>query len=148
MVQFRRDWIENINSMQREMEQLLDQFATRKPPLIRFSPRAWEPAIDMYETPQAVVVLAELAGLRQKDIAITVHAKNLVIRGERRESQEGNKRTYYQMEISKGHFERGILLPVAVDIDQTKASYHDGILEIVLPKRIDDQIRKVDIRTT
>ena len=148
MVQFRRDWIENIDSMQREMEQLLDQFATRKPPLIRFSPRAWEPAIDMYETPQAVVVLVELAGLRQEDIDITVHAKNLIISGERRESQEGNKRTYYQMEISKGHFERGILLPVAVDIDKTKASYHDGILEIVLPKRIDDQIRKVDIRTT
>lgn len=147
MVQFRRDWIENIDSMQREMEQLLDQFATRKPPLIRFSPRAWEPAIDMYETPQAVVVMVELAGLRQEDIDITVHAKNLLIRGERRESQEGNKRTYYQMEISKGHFERGILLPVAVDIDQTKASYNDGILEIILPKRIDDQIRKVDIRT-
>lgn len=147
MVQFRRDWIENIDSMQREMEQVLDQFATRKPPSIRFSPRAWEPAIDMYETPQAVVVLVELAGLRQEDIDITVHAKNLLIRGERRESQEGNKRTYYQMEISKGHFERGILLPMAVDIDQTKASYNDGILEIILPKRIDDQIRKVDIRT-
>lgn len=147
MVQFRRDWIENIDSMQREMEQVLDQFATRKPPSIRFSPRAWEPAIDMYETPQAVVVMVELAGLRQEDIDITVHAKNLLIRGERRESQEGNKRTYYQMEISKGHFERGILLPMAVDIDQTKASYNDGILEIILPKRIDDQIRKVDIRT-
>ena len=147
MVQFRRDWLENIDSMQREMEQLLDQFATRKPPLVRFSPRAWEPAIDMYETPQAMVVMVELAGLRQEDIDITVHAKTLVIRGERRESQEGNKRTYYQMEIFKGHFERGILLPVEVDIDQTKASYHDGILEIVLPKRVDDQIRKVDIRT-
>jgi len=147
MVQFRRDWLENIDSMQREMEQLLDQFATRKPPSVRFSPRAWEPAIDMYETPQAMVVMVELAGLRQEDIDITVHAKTLVIRGERRESQEGDKRTYYQMEIFKGHFERGILLPVAVDIDQTKASYHDGILEIVLPKHIDDQIRKVDIRT-
>ncbi len=147
MVQFRRDWLENIDSMQREMEQLLDQFATRKPPSVRFSPRAWEPAIDMYETPQAMVIMVELAGLRQEDIDITVHAKTLVIRGERRESQEGDKRTYYQMEIFKGHFERGILLPVAVDIDQTKASYHDGILEIVLPKHIDDQIRKVDIRT-
>ena len=147
MVQFRRDWLENIDSMQREMEQLLDQFATRKPPMIRFSPRVWEPAIDMYETPQAVVVVAELAGLKQEDIDITLHAKTLIISGERIESQEGNKRTYYQMEIPKGHFERSILLPVEVDIDQAKASYRDGILQIVLPKRTDEQIRKIDIRT-
>jgi HSP20 family protein len=115
--------------------------------MIRFSPRVWEPAIDMYETPQAVVVVAELAGLKQEDIDITLHAKTLIISGERIESQERNERTYYQMEISRGHFERGILLPAAVDTEKAKASYHDGILQIVLPKRMDEQIRKIDIRT-
>ena len=146
MVEFRRDWLSSIGSMQREMEQLLDHFATRKPPSVRFSPWAWEPAVDLYETAQEVVVLAELAGVGEEEIEIIVDGNTLVIRGERRESQV-SRRTYYQMEISRGPFERGILLPVAVDADETRASCQDGILEIVLPKLLGDRTHRVQIRT-
>lgn len=147
MVGFRRDWLTNIDSMQREMEQLLEHFASCKPPSVRFSPWAWEPAMDLYETPDEVVVLVELAGVREEEIEIIVSGKTLVIRGERREPQASSKRTYHQMEIAKGPFERGILLPVAVDANETRASCQNGILEVVLPKRFGDTTYKVRIRT-
>jgi HSP20 family protein len=147
MVDFRRDWLTDFHSMQREMEQLLDQFARRKPPMVRFAPSAWEPPVDMYETAQNVVVVAELAGVKQEEIRISVHAKTLIIRGGRTERQAGSDRTYYQMEISTGPFERGVLLPIAVDAEKATASYNDGILEIVLPKVSKERTRRVDIRT-
>ncbi len=148
MVGFRRDWLSNIDSMQREMEQLLDHFASRKPPSVRFSPWAWEPAVDVYETPEDVVVVAELAGVGEENFEIVVDGNNLVIRGERKEPRASGKRTYYQMEISKGPFERCVSLPMAVDASETKASYQEGILEVVLPKRPGDRRHKVKIRST
>ena len=148
MVEFRRDWLDNIDNMQREMEQLLDQISQRKPPMVRFSPRAWEPAIDMYETQNEVVVVAELAGLSLEDIRVGFDGKSLMIRGDRKESHEGARRTYYQMEISRGAFQRAVPLPAAVDPDGAEACYHDGILEIVLPKRPTDRTQTVSIRTT
>jgi HSP20 family protein len=147
MVHFRSDWLDNIQSMQREMVQLLDQFAGRKPPMVRFAPSAWEPPIDMYETADSVVVVAELAGVKQEEVRISVHAKTLIIRGVRRGSQARSRRTYYQMEISTGPFERGVLLPVAVDAGKATASYNDGILQIVLPKVSQERPRRIDIRT-
>ena len=147
MVNFRRDWLTDFYSMQREMEQLLDQFAQRKPPRVRFAPSAWEPLIDMYETADSLVIVAELAGVKQEEIRISVHAKTLIIRGERREREAGSRRTYYQMEIATGFFERGVLLPVAVDAERAKASYNDGILEIVLPKVAEERTRRIGIRT-
>lgn len=149
MVELRRDWSDVIVNVQREMERLLGDFTSRKPPSVRFSPRAWEPAIDVYETADEVVVLVELAGLKQEEIEVVVHGNVLVVKGERRDIKQGIKRSYYQMEILWGPFERGITLPVAVDSSQTKAYYEAGFLEIVLPKLQQEQRRhKVEIKTS
>ena len=145
MVQFRSDWFDNIQSIQREMEQLLDQFAHRKPPRVRFSPSAWEPAVDMYETADEVVVLAELPGVAEQDIRITVVGKTLILRGAR-ERQAPGGRTYHQMEISTGPFERGVVLPAPVDAEGATASCSGGILQIVLPKAGPERTRKIDVR--
>ncbi len=147
MVEFRQDWFSNIQSMQREMERLLDYFGSSKPPIVCFA-RMWEPAIDVYETANDVVVLVELAGVKQDEIEIKVDGNTLVIRGERKESPLHNKRTYYQVEIHRGPFERGILLPATIDPEKAKASYEDGILEIVLPKVIQEQAFQVKVRNS
>ena len=148
MVGFRRDWLANIDSMRQEMEQLLDHFAHRKPPSVGFSPWAWEPAVDLYETTEGVVVLVELAGVGEGDFEIVVDGKTLVVRGQRTEPRAPSRRTYYQMEIFKGPFQRSISLPVAVDANGTTASYQNGILEIVLPRRQGERAYKVKVRTT
>ena len=123
-------WVINI---QREME-WLEKVVSRKPPTVRFSPRTWQPAIDIYETDEEVVVLVELAGVNQDEIEVLVQSNILIVRGERRDIKQGIKRTYSQMEILWGPFERDIVLPANVDAERVKAFYEAGFLEVILPK--------------
>ena len=124
-------WVINI---QREMEWLIDEVVSRKPPMVRFSPRTWQPAIDIYETDENVVALVELAGIKEDEIEVLVHNNILIVRGERRDIKQGIKRTYSQMEILWGPFERNITLPANIDTERVKAFYEAGFLEVILPK--------------
>ena len=146
MVELRRDWSEIVINLQREVGRLIDDVATRKPPMVRFSPKTWQPAIDVYETNRDVVVLVELAGIKEDEIEVTVDNNTLTIRGERRDIAQGIKRTYFQMEIFWGPFERDIVLPVNVNADQIKAVFEAGFLEVILPKMGKEKPHRVDIR--
>jgi HSP20 family protein len=148
MIELRRDWSEVVINMQRQVGWLMDDVVSRKPPMVRFSPRTWEPAIDVYETDSDVVVLVELAGAKEDEIEVTVHGQFLIVRGERRDIKQGIKRTYSQMEILWGPFERDITLPASVDVNQIKAFYERGFLEVVLPKLNEEKVRRIDIKTS
>jgi len=63
-----------------------------------------------------------------------------------REFIESEKKTYYQMEIAQGRFERIITLPIVIQSELTSASQHNGLLEIRLPKPEKEQVKKIDIR--
>ena len=139
------DWIGSMQNMQREMERLLNYLGSSKPPSGHFA-RIWEPAVDVYETAKEVVVLAELPGVKQDDIEVVVDNNHLVIRGQRKEVETHEKKTYYQLEIHRGPFERRILLPARIEPEMTKATHQDGILEIVLAKIRQGPTLRVDIR--
>jgi len=124
----------------------MDDFATRKPPMVRFSPKTWEPSVDVYETENEVVILIELAGVKEDEIEVAVDNKIVTIRGDRKDIKRGIRRTYSQMEILWGPFERNIPLTTNVDVSQVKAYYESGFLEIVLPKLNDDKYRQVNIK--
>ena len=148
MVQFRRDWLMNMDTIREEMNQLLEHFAGSKPPTIRFAPAVWEPAIDVYETVDELVITIELAGVKEADTEILVDRGTLIIRGRRKKALPASgKRAYYQMEIASGPFERAVTLPVAVDFANTKASYKDGLIEVILPKAKKEGTRKVTIKS-
>jgi HSP20 family protein len=146
MVEMRYDWLSNIQGMQREMERLLNYLGNSKPPMVRFA-RMWEPAVDVCESEKSIVVLVELAGVNQDKVDVTVTGKTLVVRGERSETTPASNKTYYQIEIHRGYFERAILLPCAVDPNRTEASYQDGLLEIVLPKVEGERILRLRVKT-
>jgi HSP20 family protein len=148
MIELRRDWSKVVINMQRQVGWLMDDVVSRKPPMVRFSPRTWEPAIDVYETGSDVVVLVELAGAKEDEIEVTVHGQALIVRGERRDIKQGIKRTYSQMEVLWGPFERDIALPAAVDVNQIKAFYERGFLEVILPKVNEEKTRRINIKTS
>jgi HSP20 family protein len=148
MVELKKDWFEVVADIQREVGQLMDEIVSRKPPAVRFSPKTWQPAIDVYETDSEVVVLVELAGVEEDEIEVTLHDGVLTIRGERKDIKQGIKRTYSQMEILWGPFERNMTLFANVNADQIKAFYEAGILEVILPKVGKEKPRHVDIRTS
>lgn len=148
MIESRRNWSEVVVSIQREMEWLMGDVVSRKPPMVRFSPKTWQPDIDVYETDNEVVVLIELAGAKEDEIEVLVHNDILVVRGERKDTKQGIKRTYSQMEILWGPFERDITLPANVNVDEIKAFYDRGFLEIALPKSGVAKPRHIDIKAS
>ena len=147
MIQFRQNWINDVNMMQQEMGRLLDHFAGAKPPMVRFSPTVWEPAIDLYETDDELVVSVELAGIRETDLQMIINRNIFTIRGERQKTLPGSKTgVYHQMEISSGPFERSITLPEAVDAENARASYENGLVEVTLPKVRKERTIKVGVK--
>jgi HSP20 family protein len=142
----RGEWPEVIIHMQRAVERVMDDVASRKPPSVRFSPRTWQPAIDVYETGNDVVVLIELAGVKQDEVEVIVDNNILSIRGYRRDSKQGIKRTYSQMEILWGSFQREIPLPAKVNPNEVEAFYENGLLEVILPRLGRDEAHQIDIK--
>ena len=147
-MRIRREWPEVVVNIQREMERLMDDVASRKPPAVRFSPRTWQPAIDVYETDNDVVVLIELAGVEQDEIEVIVNNNILTIRGERRDKKRGIKRTYSQMEILWGSLQREIPLHANVNTNQVKAFYENGFLEVILPKLNEEKPYHIGIKVS
>ena len=111
-----------------------------------FCPPAIEPTADVYETNDEVVVVVELAGIADQEVEIIVEGRQLTVCGERTPVPGRAGRLYSQMEICFGPFERTLSLPKDVDPDGAKTNYHDGFLEIVLPKvkrQVSRQVRIV-----
>ena len=148
MLNVRSDWRTQMDLMQRQMDRLLDHMSGSKPPRVRFSPPAWEPAIDVYETEEAVVVVVELAGVTEADFGLTIDGGVFTIQGYRnRAPSHGGKRAYHQVEIASGRFSRSIRLPAIIDAEKVTASYGEGIVEVVLPKTLAKPPRKIRIQS-
>lgn len=130
------------------MNRLLEHFAGSKPMMLHFARRAWEPSVDVYETASDIVVIAELAGIDQNDIEVTVNSNKMMIRGERTIFDPQNRKNYYQMEISSGPFERFITLPSTIDVDNTRVEYANGLLKITSPRVNEMRTQKVNIKVT
>jgi HSP20 family protein len=92
------------------------------------------PSIDLEETDDDIVVLAELPGLDARDFAIETDGRRLILRGQKKEESEERGRRYYYAERRFGAFSRAILLPCEVDANRASATYRNGLLRIVLPK--------------
>lgn len=148
MVQFHRDRFNQMDLIHQEMNRLLDHFAGSKPPQVRFSLPVWEPDVDVYETRENLVVVVDLAGVKESDIKMTVEGDVFTVEGVRGKAAEaGERRAYHRMEISSGPFRKSIKLPVAVDTKSSQASYQDGLVEVVLPKAKRVVTRRVDVWT-
>ncbi len=143
MIKARGDVFGNIDEMWRQMERFMEHVSGSRRPVVVFTHQVWQPLIDVYENPEAVVVLVELAGVKQDEVEISIDHSVLTIKGERKDALRGRKHRCYMMEISFGSFERTIPLPTMVDAEQARASYTDGFLEILLPKAQEPPVHRV-----
>lgn len=133
-MQWRRDLFSELDLVHQEMERLLEDFSRRKPPTFQFGFRSWEPAVDVGETDTEIVVVAELAGVKEEQLELIVKPTSLYIRGEREQANPGQKRSCHRLEIYWGPFERLVPLPATVDPEAGRATFQDGMLKVVLPK--------------
>ncbi len=90
--------------------------------------------IDMYERPDAIVVRAHAAGVEPDNLHISIHNDLLTIRGERREDEMVADENYYARECAWGAFQRTVVIPAAVQAEQIRAFFKNGIVTIELPK--------------
>ena len=117
------------------MERLIERVCGESSSLTPYSEKDWSPAVDIYETEEHLVILAELAGLTKEDIKITVDDDNVLrIHGRRPDLPPDAKTYLHQMEISFGDFERSIQLSKSLKGEDITASYHDGFLQIMVAK--------------
>lgn len=135
-----------FRDIQSEMNRLFDRFLGR--PLATASGtdrRTWMPAVDMYETSDNLVVNFELPGVPEKEISLSITGDVLTVKGEREFNHQLSADNYLQMERVYGKFERSIRLPMPVQADRVSATYHDGVLEVRLPKAEEGRPKEIKI---
>ena len=93
------------------------------------------PAVDVVETDEAYEVTADLPGMDEKNIEVTLVNGGLTIKGEKREEKEEKKKDYYLHERHFGSFERSFAVPEGVVMDKIEASFKKGVLTVTLPKK-------------
>lgn len=106
-----------------------------------------ELAVDIYQTPDAIVVKALVAGVQPQSIDISLTREMLTISGQREDEREVEEDNYFQRELYWGSFSRTILLPEEIDVDMAEASERHGILMIRLPKINKKRQTKLKVRS-
>ncbi|MDO8578993.1 MAG: Hsp20/alpha crystallin family protein [Dehalococcoidales bacterium] len=109
--------------------------------------RGWTPALDIFEKDDRFVVKAELPGMKEDDIDVSVVGDTLTIKGEKKTEEEIDEEDYYHMERTYGSFLRSISLPSNVNADKIEAKYEDGVLEVSLPKIAEVKPKRVKVAT-
>jgi len=137
-----------LESLQREIDHLFEDF-DRGPWRFPFS-RAWAglepmweagmswgaaPAVDVVEKDKAYQITAELPGIDEKHVELTVSDGMLSIKGEKTEEKEEKQQGYYLSERQYGSFQRSFALPEDVEADKIDASFKNGVLTVTLPKK-------------
>ena len=125
-----RDWLDLRDEFDRFLDWALSSGISRR----RREASIWVPAIDISETPDKVIVKADLPGVSENDIQISITGNLLSIRGERKQEVKEEKENFFRVERVYGSFERVIELPAEVEPDNAKATFKNGVLTIEIPK--------------
>ncbi len=144
----RWDPARELDGLQGEMNRLFDGFFGRAnaAPASGAAPRRWVPAMDLVETDDSLVLRADLPGVDRDDIAIEVKDGVLTVSGERRTGHEDRGEGYHRVERSFGRFSRSLGLPKGVSADSVSASYEDGVLEVKMPKPVEVQPTRIEVK--
>ena len=93
------------------------------------------PEVDVHENDKEIVFEAELPGVDEKDVNVTLREGVLSLKGEKKSKREAQKDNYHLVERSYGSFERSFRLPEGIDDNQVKASFDKGVLRVMIPKK-------------
>lgn len=145
----RWDPFRDLVNLQERMNRLFeDSMARSKTTDEEMAMGAWTPSVDIFETPENVVLKADLPGIEQKDIDVRITNNTLTLRGERKFLKETTEEDYHRIERSYGTFSRSFQLPGTIDQEGIAATHTDGVLEVVLPKKEESRptMIKVDVK--
>jgi HSP20 family protein len=146
MAMIRWEPARELNSLQQEMNRLFSTFFEGPAGGGATSPRRWIPAMDLVETEDQFVLRADLPGLTEADVEVSLEDNVLTVSGERKAEHEEKGEGFYRLERATGAFNRSLTLPKGVDGDAITARFDNGVLEVRIPKPEADKPRKVQIQ--
>lgn len=107
---------------------------------------AWAPGVDIYEDQNAIVLEADLPGLKPGDFNLSIENYKLTLTGERRFEREKKSDNWHRVERSYGSFTRTFSLPSTVNVEEVNAEFKDGVLRVTLPKREEVKARQIQVK--
>ena len=146
-----RDPFALLRQMTSELDRALETplFSLRWPAfgVLPMAAANWAPHVDVFERDGRLITKVDLPGVKKDDVSVEVSDGNLVLSGERKHETEATKDNVYRSEREYGSFYRTVPLPEGVSLDDVKAIFADGVLEVSvpLPARPAAKARKVDI---
>lgn len=130
MVLIRWQPMQEMEALRRQMDRVFEEMVDVK----REAQVTWQPAVELQDTEENIILRAQIPGVEAKDLDINVAKAAVEVAGERRYENKDAKQGYFRSEFRYGKFQRVIALPVAVQNDQVQAQFKDGILTLTLPK--------------
>ena len=106
----------------------------------------WAPTMDVIEKDESILLRAELPGMQEEDVEITVENRHLTIQGEKKFEHEESEGNYRRLESRYGSFYRTFSLPNTVDQERIDAHFTKGVLEIELPKAEQAKPKKISVK--
>lgn len=123
-----------VSRLRQEMNRLLEDFFGETAEERAPSEMIRVPNVDVIDRENDILVRAEMPGIDKNQIRVEATPDALMIRAEMKKEEEEKKETYIRHERRVGYFQRLIPMPVEIKPGEVKASYHDGVLEVTLPK--------------
>ena len=131
--------------LRQQVDEMWDRLKGGQSGRPRYCPPILEPPVDVYETAEHVVIIAEIPGIGEEEVEMEVHGDHLHFRGQKNDPHAAPGPRHSQIEICYGSFERALKVPAEVDPEGAEVSYDDGFLKIVLPK---SQQQKRQVKVT
>jgi HSP20 family protein len=106
------------------------------------------PAVDVAESDEAFEITAELPGMAEKDVSVTIANGAVTILGEKSEEKEEKKKDYYVSERRYGSFERTFQVSAGIETDSAEAVFRNGVLTVTLPKTAEAQkvVKRISVK--
>ena len=134
-------------AVQRNYNRLFDEFFNEFSfALHPFNGEGFNPSVDISETDTEIKIAAELPGLDENDIEVSLADNVLTISGEKKAEHEDEGENYHRVERSYGSFKRSVTLSHEVEADKIEATFKNGVLTVVLPKAPEAQTRKISVK--
>ena len=127
------------------MDNLWRRFFGEKP-LARIFTEEWSPTVDILETKDNFIIKADLAGMDEKDVTVSISENVLTIKGEKKKEEEEKDEHHYFCERCYGAFQRSFQLPTNVQGDKVEAASDKGVLNITLPKVEEAKKKEIQIK--
>jgi HSP20 family protein len=105
----------------------------------------WAPKVDFFEKDGNYHLTAEVPGMSKDDMSVSIHEGLVTVSGKRESSKEEKEGNYYMKESQYGSFSRSFRLPGEVDEEKVDATYKDGVLSVVMPKKEDSKTKKIEV---